>query len=120
MIQIPKRELTKTILDLNVCYFSQFPFMGGISIINGTLRTKRNDDETEDQPREEDDETRNEPENNNEETTKPEKKYFTSAPTTKCRVQLNDVIDLVGPNNNDIKLLRISHLQSRYWFFELR
>ncbi len=40
--------------------------------------------------------------------------HFTSAPTTKCRVQLKDVIDLAEPGGNDIKLIRVSNLEPRY------
>ena len=49
--------------------------------------------------------------------TKPSNKaghLLTSAPTTKCRVHLKDVIDLVGSNNNDIQLISISTIEQRY------
>ena len=39
---------------------------------------------------------------------------LSSAPTTKCRIQLKDVIDLVGSNDHDIKLLKVSTIESRY------
>ena len=110
-------QSVKNMLDL------QFPFMNGITIMNGTTLGKRTINSGKIQ-RSVNDNSNNEGSDDADDVESHGNKAVStgniqavqlfSAPTTKCRVQLKDVIDLVGPNHHDIKLLKVSTIESRY------
>ena len=96
--------------------------MNGITIMNGTALGKRAINSGEIQRKATDNEGSDDGDddaeshgNNAVSTGNIQAVQLFSAPTTKCRVQLKDVIDLTGPNHNDIKLLKVSTIESRYW-----
>ena len=92
--------------------------MNGITIMNGTALGKgegqQNDEETINDANDDTSDATETPRNTVTSTSDIQTMQFSSAPTTKCRVRLKDVIDLVGTNNHDIKLLRVSTIESRY------
>ena len=104
--------------------FLQFPFMNGITIMNGTALGKRTINSAKIQ-RNAKDISNNERSDDADENGEFDRNkiasagniqamQLSSAPTTKCRIQLKDVIDLVGSNDHDIKLLKVSTIESRY------